>query len=391
MDKKFIYIPSLSAGGYKQYLIEDKILVHSGINSRFYSDDFPENFRYKNFLLTAGHLYKKKNIREEMGLEDSFVFGDSGGFQFASGAKVFDKTIRHELFTFLEGNCDIAANLDIPPKMTLASKFDECLELSIDNFKYFYDNQSGKVKYLNILHGTTPEQFIHWYDGIKDFEFSGWATGTAFKLVNWMYTLHTLISNREFEKISCEYFHIFGVSSPFDFLIAAKIQECINKYHDGRVTITVDSSSPGLGAVYGYYYHHVDYNKQSFKKMRFFKGNDIVYPDAPLPCTIGCPACKNSSIKHFNTYDTMMTNHVVLHNTLIFAKAAADANDLIKVPSEVLEVLVGRNIIKILKSIELMFVENSLHVYNKFKQLYLKYGGDHESEQEVKHNFFNFN
>jgi len=38
-------------------------------------------------------------------------------------------------------------NLDIPPRFEYEGKFDECLQISSDNFKYFADNQSS-TEYL---------------------------------------------------------------------------------------------------------------------------------------------------------------------------------------------------------------------------------------------------
>ena len=85
-QKEFIYFPSLSAGGFASALIKDDKLS-SGVPCRFYSDDYPEKWRHKYFLVTAGHYYKKMDIREQMGLgKDVLVFGDSGGYQIATCA-----------------------------------------------------------------------------------------------------------------------------------------------------------------------------------------------------------------------------------------------------------------------------------------------------------------
>ena len=82
--KKMIYIPSLSAGAY-QSPIKKNQEMGGGISYRYWDDSQPEQWRYKYMLLTAGHLYKKKQERKDWDLEDSFVFADSGGFQIASG------------------------------------------------------------------------------------------------------------------------------------------------------------------------------------------------------------------------------------------------------------------------------------------------------------------
>ena len=84
-NRKPLFIPSLSAGGTAASLKKNRE-VEPGLTSRFYAEDFPEEFRHPYFLITAGHFYKKMDARVTFGLENVFTFGDSGGFQIASGA-----------------------------------------------------------------------------------------------------------------------------------------------------------------------------------------------------------------------------------------------------------------------------------------------------------------
>ena len=115
-QKEFIYFPSLSAGGFASNLIKDTKLSN-GTTCRFYDDSYPEEFRHKAFLITAGHYYKKMDIRDQFGLgKDTLVFGDSGGYQIATGALKYTDDLREKIFHWLEANSDVAANLDIPPK-----------------------------------------------------------------------------------------------------------------------------------------------------------------------------------------------------------------------------------------------------------------------------------
>ena len=124
MKNRIIYIPSLSAGAYASYLKNNREIV-PGLCSRFYDEKFPEKFRYKYFLVTAGHRYKKMNYVQEHGLQNSFVFGDSGGFQIANGTLDWNLTLRDQIFNFLENNSTVAANLDIPPKIEKAGQLQE--------------------------------------------------------------------------------------------------------------------------------------------------------------------------------------------------------------------------------------------------------------------------
>ena len=97
-QKEFIYFPSLSAGGFASALIKNEKLS-SGVPCRFYSDEYPESFRHKYFLVTAGHYYKKIDIRDQMGLgKDVLAFGDSGGYQIATGALKYSDDLREKIF-----------------------------------------------------------------------------------------------------------------------------------------------------------------------------------------------------------------------------------------------------------------------------------------------------
>ena len=109
MDKKeFLYIPSLSAGSMVSAFKKDT-KFEDGTTMRFFAKEYPDKWRHPHFLVTAGHHYKKMDFRDQLGLDDgTFVFGDSGGFQIATGALKWDSTIREKIFHWLEANSDVA-------------------------------------------------------------------------------------------------------------------------------------------------------------------------------------------------------------------------------------------------------------------------------------------
>ena len=162
----FCYYPSLSSGASKAWL-QKNVELSPGVTSRFYSDDYPEKFRHKYFLITAGHHYKKEDMRQRLGLDDSVqVIGDSGGFQLATGAIDWDPSFKETIFTWLENNSDIALNLDLPPRVKLTGKFDYCLETSVDNF---YSNQTH-VKAVDNLRrstGANKSQLTRMFNQLK--------------------------------------------------------------------------------------------------------------------------------------------------------------------------------------------------------------------------------
>ena len=175
---KFKYFPSFSVGAFgdglrKNFKFED------GFPIRFYSDEFPAKFRHNEFLLSAGHLVRSyPDCYNDMGFtKDNLIMGDSGGYQICSGAMTWKPEMKQSVFEWLERNSDVAMNLDIPPRLKYDGKFDECLQLSKENFKYFADNQTGKTDYMNVIQGADEFEFKRWYDEVKQFPFQGWAIG----------------------------------------------------------------------------------------------------------------------------------------------------------------------------------------------------------------------
>ena len=133
MDKNFIYYPSLSAGSMVS-AFKKNTKFSDGTTCRFFSKEYPEEWRHPYFLITAGHHFKKMDFRDQLGLDDGvLVFGDSGGFQIATGALKWDGTIRERIFEWLEHNSDVAANLDIPPRAKYENRFAESMDISFDN------------------------------------------------------------------------------------------------------------------------------------------------------------------------------------------------------------------------------------------------------------------
>ena len=49
----------------------------------------------------------------------------------------------------------------------------------MENFKYFYENQSGKTKFLGVVQGDDDISYQKWYNTAKDFHFQGWSIGGA--------------------------------------------------------------------------------------------------------------------------------------------------------------------------------------------------------------------
>lgn len=388
-QQKFIYFPSFSSK--YSLLKKDEMKVGNLDTVRFYDDRFPEKYRHKYFLITAGAFFDKKNtnIREQLGLQDSLVFGDSGGFQIAAGTIPWNLDIRDRIFHFLEENGDINMNLDIPPKLKYFGRFEECLRISIDNFKYFQKKQSGKTKFLNVIQGDVDvSSYDRWYAAVKDLEFNGWGIGsTLLQHYNAIYVTALFLKNREFEHKYNHYMHFLGTTSPFNYLIYAVIQNNLNKYYPHCV-VTTDSSTPLLQPVYGNWAHTINYKTLNFNYIWVGNKGSVKYiDDAKLPCIFeDCPICSNISYNDIANYKTHteFAIHVGWHNLFLFTKGVDWLSDLVYGGTDVLKGFFTHDIICMMKSIDEMFEkpEDAMKIFFKYKKLYVKLSNALEKEAD---------
>jgi queuine/archaeosine tRNA-ribosyltransferase len=296
IKNNIIYFPAFSVGPIIQSLKTGQIQGNK--NFRFYSKG-ESFFDYDKILISAAHNYKDIQTAEKMCLnkEKNIIFGDSGGFQVATGQLKLCDDVRDKIFNWLENNTTVAAILDNPPFVSSTNvvgqnSFEESLNITVNNAKYFEKFQSGKTQYLKILQGRSFEHIKCWYDNIKGFNFTGgWAIGSA--SVNLFYILQSflyLMKNGEFEKNKGKIFHFFGVSKAHTFIYLIYLQELLNK-NGIDIILTIDSSVPTILAAFGNYMLFLD--NVSFKSCKI--PNTVDYTkldiDDKLPCT--CPVCKD--------------------------------------------------------------------------------------------------
>ena len=393
--KKLVYFPSLSSGAYASPLTKN-MEVAPGVPYRFWDDRTPEKWRYKYFLMTAGHLYKKSEIRKTWELEDSLVFGDSGGFQIATGALKWDMALRDRIFEWLESNSDIACNIDIPPRVTYEGRIQESLDISLDNFKYFEKKQTGKTNFLNVVQGSNPVEFAHWYKTVKDMQFGGWCIGSSRRLVDFMYILALMIKEKEFDKEYNTWVHLLGISKVSDFFILAQMQRLLNIRTNNRITVSTDSSSPGQYPIFGQMVWSPNWKDQVFNMLYFPKdSSNINYPTTGhVPSLIDHPGVEYLKWDTVKNYSTEAVTRLTYHNLYMYIYTADQVEKLVNTcPLEVLAELIPNDLIQILKSMEEMFVSSDpIAVYERYRQFYVKFGGENVMNiaKEVHEEFFNF-
>jgi hypothetical protein len=390
MKNKYIYFPSFSNGVYGAAL-KRNALINGKLPVRYYDENYPENYRHKTFLITAGHHYKMENVREQYGLtDDVIVMGDSGGYQISSGAMKWSDMLRDKIFNWLEGCSDIAINLDIPPRMKMSGKFNECLELSVSNFDYFHKNQSGNTEFLNVLHGSCIDSYGKWYDGVSKFEFDGWSVGGTIGDSNNMFSaIYTLIKNKEHLNLNNKYLHFLGATRIIDFLLHLQLQKSLNEV-GSNITVTSDSSSADRSVVFGTYFTGFNIKNIRFETIHL---PDMKHHPDVIKRIVESGNYELPQVTNFDEYLTQAYNWkdvydwgygdngvnyeyraaMTNHNFSVFQDAIKQMKTLINGDRYILEQMVSKDVWQLLQSVdELVKTDDPKQVYNKYIQVYNK-------------------
>lgn len=368
ITNKLIFIPALSVGALSAAM-KNNLKFADGTIMRYYHTDFISTLRHPYFLITGGHFFKNKNICEQMGLFDSddvLVFGDSGGFQIATGALAYNEELKIKIFNWLEHNSTIAANLDIPPFGTYT--FKESLRISLLNFDYFNTNQTGKTKYLNVLQGKNLNELTTWYNEVKDFNFAGWAInvkGNSFEKI--MTAISLLLEHNEFsnEKISV---HFFGTSKIDDIIIISELQNVFN-LKGYNVQFTIDSSSPNSSRFGSYYYGYdlknavfntLHYPKLDMGEYELHEFKDINNLFIKNPANRFDTFIDNFyTIDNFLSWDTVINSVITLHNMYEIIELVDNINNIYNYPLYVKQQLYSKNIMYMIGVLNTIVNSNS--------------------------------
>lgn len=375
---KTVYIPAISVGPSLMFLKSNDIF--NGKSFRFYNPD--SFFNYNSILLSAGHNYKHPKLIDDIGIDlnNSLVFGDSGGYQMAVGQIKNSPEIKEQIFEWLENNSNIAANLDIPPYVSInnfrTGSFEDSLNQSIENFKYFEKNQSGKTKYLNVLHGRGLRDINNWYDGVHHFNFTGgWAIGSSG--VNLFYILQAfffLLEKGELKRYDSKdaIIHIFGCSKIAIIRYLVFLQHLLNKY-GYNIRISFDSSYPFKTAAFGNYF--VLINKNGMVNMRLsnrqnYKDLNI---DVLLPCD--CPVCNGVTYRDLLNekleFNSLSYNIIACHNLYQVLKYKETIERIIFIDTRETNELFTDAEKSIFKLIETCFSEKDPSVYIERNKTFL--------------------
>jgi len=248
-------------------------------------------FYYKYALYSAGHaqLDIEKSLKQELMIQDrdrskTMILGDSGGYQIGKGVIKFDwqnfegpsaNKVREKILTWLDVTADWSMMLDVPtwacdhihsPKTGLKT-FEDCLEKTKFNNKYFIENRigsaNGGTKLLNVLQGSNWENAEAWYQGVKEFSdpavygdkvAEGWAMGGA-NMCKMPVTLRRLITMK-FDGMleGKDWMHFLGTAQLDWSCYLTSLQRQIRKHINENFTISFDCASPFIATAHGLVY-----------------------------------------------------------------------------------------------------------------------------------------
>ena len=234
-------------------------------------------YNYKWGLYSAGHATRdtaKSDVQEPMiqkrDRENSFILGDSGGFQIATGVIKCDwpnfKTdddLRKTILNWLEHTADYSMVLDIPtlaaaPPLnakTGLTDWVDCLDYTMFNNDYFVRNRTGNTKFLNVLQGNNEQQADDWYGAVKHYPFEGWAMA-GYNMKQLHLALRRLIVMRDEKMLDPgrDLIHYLGTSKLNWSCIFTAIQRNIRETINPNMMVTYDAASPFITTAKGQAY-----------------------------------------------------------------------------------------------------------------------------------------
>ena len=390
--KDFIYFPSFSSAGIAPELKQD-FRFNNGTPCRFYSNDMG-NLRYPYFLISAGANYRNMNARKDFGLtDDVLVVGDSGGFQIKTGNLKWKPELKETILRWLENNCDIAMNLDIPPGGKVFTDYNECLKMSVENFEFFSNNRvKGSADFINILQAGFDSKTLEWYNAVKDFEFEGWSIGgvQGSKLSSMLYAIAILLDGKEHLKQNNKWLHLLGTAKVSDFFMLQQLQNSLSSV-GSNMRVTTDSSSPDYAVVFGGYYMNYSLKKMNIESVNLPKKEDIFHNELPLPCITKFDDMLDGCLTYQDIFEWTRSAFAGMstHNLYVLIECINKIKQIMNSHDGLVKQIVNTDMFKLLKSIDEMVKSDSpMEVYKSYEPLYLKLSNPNQEVKQITNTFF---
>ena len=233
---------------------------------------------------------------------------------------------------------------DLNSPKTGLNSFQDTLDGTIYNNKFFQKNRLGQTKFLNVLQGDDWETAQIWYDAVKDFEFEGWAMG-GINMCDMEVMLKRLIIMRDEKKLEGkDWMHVLGTSQLDWACFLTQVQRQVRKHINENFTISFDSASAFLSTANGLVYTHNLFTPKRWSYImekapddKRLKGSEIKFP---FPSAIGDRLTMgdicwygegdlNKNNKEGKTsWDSFSYTLMMAHNVYNHIRAVQIANDL---------------------------------------------------------------
>jgi hypothetical protein len=293
-----VYLPAVSSF-YSTYVAKQRLEEYvpkeripagfdRGIEGMNFLNAEQGYFTYKYALYSAGHaqLDLQKSLEQESMIQQrdrtkTMILGDSGGYQIGKGILKFDwlnfegpeaNKVRQKILEWLEMTADWSMMLDVPTwaadhnnsHKTGLKTFEDCLDKTKFNNKYFLDNRLGQTKFLNVLQGNDWDTAEKWYNGVKEFslpngpykgrEAEGWAFGGV-NMCKMDIALKRIMTLRDDDLLENKnWIHFLGTAQLDWSCHLTLIQRQIRKHINEKITISFDCASPFIGTAHGLVY-----------------------------------------------------------------------------------------------------------------------------------------
>lgn len=229
-------------------------------------DGSKPRFQHPYALYSPGHAEldpdKAKVIDKllfERDRDRTFLLADSGGFQVGTGAWPIEQASNYvsKVLRWQEAVADLAVILEVPTWMKINGnfiEFEKAVDLTNQNLKVYAEQATGKVKFLNTLHGKTYDEGRRWFDATRWFNDEGHAVGWCFSsifsvdLYESLRMLNYMIEQEHYP----QYLHYLGQGTAQSAIIAGMMRRTVPRAYPEQVkqarsgnalNVTVDSSS----------------------------------------------------------------------------------------------------------------------------------------------------
>jgi hypothetical protein len=251
-------------------------------------------FQYKWTLYSAGHadldttkFVAKEDMVRNRDTENTWLLGDSGGFQIGKGVWEGDwkdpncpkaQKKRDGVLRWMDAYMDYGMILDIPAwvarspagaKATGISTYQEAVAATRINNDYWMKHRTGACKFLNVLQGENFADADDWYEQMKDYcdpvkypdnHFNGWSMGGQnmcdVELV--LKRIVTLHYDNLLQSGVHDVMHFLGTSKLEWACLLTDVQRAIRKHYNPTMMLTFDCASPFLATANGQVYTSVE-------------------------------------------------------------------------------------------------------------------------------------